>query len=97
MRSKKADAAAVRQTGKRAAAAEPQQVVKIDQLAGGGGFSPDCSTVVSVFVVVSPSGVDVVVSEVVEVSFEHPVKPPTETSPAITTNDRNHFIIKPFN
>jgi hypothetical protein len=86
-RSKKADTAAARQTGKRIAAAEPQSVIKVDQLAGG-GFSPDCSTVFSVVTVVSPLGVEVVVSVLVEASFEHPVKAPTDTRLASTTSER---------
>lgn len=54
------------------------------------------STVFSEVVVVVPPGVEVVVSVLVDASFEQPVKPRLPR-PAKTTSDRIHFIYQPFN
>ena len=54
------------------------------------------STVFSDVVVVVPSGVDVVVSVLVDASFEQPVSPRVPRL-ATTTSDRSHFIHQPFN
>lgn len=90
-------AAAIRQTG----SGPPRlsrnlHVFDASNQFAGGGFSPDCSIVVSVFLVVSPSGVETVVSVVLEDSFEQPLKPRVPRL-ARTTSDRSRFINQPFN
>lgn len=91
-------AAAIRQTG-----SGPPRLSRIqrvsdanDQFAGAGGLSPVVSTVFSLVVVVVPSGVEVVVSVLVDASFEQPVRPRVPRL-ATTTSDRSNFIYQPFN
>jgi len=58
-------------------------------------LSPVVSIVFSVVVVVVPSGVEVVVSVLVEASFEQPVKP-SDAIPVNTTSESIHFISLAF-